>query len=185
MSLRVPVILFKTPANTFPSDPYTQLLEEHGYEPSFVPVLNESFRLDELEAIIVGGEDEYEGVVIMSRRGADAWVRAARRAGHGSGKYQAANCNSIDVSAKSVKQGKPSSTAHLMLNADSEQDCSLGELYRSLQLEPPLERASFKPIFCAFSDLTLLILRTPVNPRPPLSLSSSERHLERVDTKPT
>ena len=72
-----PVILFKTPADPVASDPYLSALSEK-YTPYFVPVLQETFHLDDLCALSTGNK-EWEGVVITSRRGAEAWVQAVHR----------------------------------------------------------------------------------------------------------
>ncbi len=74
---RIPVILFRAPINPSSSDPYHLTFQQHGYEATSVPVLTETFRTDELRRILERGCQGYDGVVIMSRRGAEGWVRAA------------------------------------------------------------------------------------------------------------
>lgn len=75
--VKPPVILFKTPADPVASDPYYAALSSN-YTPYFVPVLQEVFHLDDLCALLTGSK-EWEGVVITSRRGAEAWVQAVDR----------------------------------------------------------------------------------------------------------
>lgn len=84
------VVLFKTPQSEFgPSaDPYYKLLHQHGYETTFVPVLEDAYDTAELERVLVGGDVEgnrgervnadFDGIIITSRRGAEGWLRAAR-----------------------------------------------------------------------------------------------------------
>lgn len=87
---RSPVLLFKTPIQPFTSDSYRILLAKDGYEPIFVPVLAETFRTEELGGIIESGGKGYEGLVIMSRRAAEAWVKAAKAIdSHEQAKFQA------------------------------------------------------------------------------------------------
>jgi len=69
-----PVILFKTPADPVASDPYYAALSRN-YTPYFVPVLQETFHLDDL-CTVLSGSRKWEGVVMTSRRGAEAWVQA-------------------------------------------------------------------------------------------------------------
>lgn len=71
------VILIKAPIHSSHSDPYRQLFEQQGFEPVFLPVLLEVFDLHALEQVLSEGGHGYEGVVIMSRRGAEGWVKAA------------------------------------------------------------------------------------------------------------
>ena len=72
------VLLFRSPTSPPTSDPYHVLLTRHGYAAEPIPVLTETFRVDELGAIIEDGPGKWEGVVMMSRRGAEGWVRAAQ-----------------------------------------------------------------------------------------------------------
>jgi uroporphyrinogen-III synthase len=72
---KAPVLLFKTPTEPLEADPYHQTLSE-DFEPYFVPVLAEEYHIDELRAVFREHE-RWEGVVITSRRGAEAWVQAA------------------------------------------------------------------------------------------------------------
>ena len=73
-NLAVPVILFKTPSHPFASDPY-HLLAQDAYEPKSIPVLKEIFLFEQLKRVVEQGVGGYEGVVIMSRRGAEGWVK--------------------------------------------------------------------------------------------------------------
>ena len=75
--VKPPVILFKTPADPVSSDPYYAALSSN-YTPYFVPVLQETFHLDDLCTLLTG-RTEWEGVIITSRRGAEAWVQAVDR----------------------------------------------------------------------------------------------------------
>ncbi|WRT63608.1 uncharacterized protein IL334_000531 [Kwoniella shivajii] len=81
-----PVILFKTPSSSSSSsslssssasnDPYTQALSSTNYQPTHIPVLEERYDTAELASIIQRGGDEWEGVIITSRRGAEGWIQA-------------------------------------------------------------------------------------------------------------
>lgn len=80
---RSAVIVFKTPSDPVETDPYHVALRD-GLDhlgPVFVQVLQEKFELDRLKEIVRAGPDEWAGVVITSKRGAEAWVRAARDVG--------------------------------------------------------------------------------------------------------
>jgi uroporphyrinogen-III synthase len=86
----VPVVLFKTPTEPLASDSYQLRLTEAGYSPIFVNVLAERWLTEKLVGILLEGngrhrgelerKQEWEGVVITSRRGAEGWVQAARKA---------------------------------------------------------------------------------------------------------
>ncbi|WWC97312.1 hypothetical protein V866_004191 [Kwoniella sp. B9012] len=72
----IPVILFKTPSPSSSLDPYTQSLSSTSYQPTFIPVLEETYDTTSLVPILEGGSENWEGVIITSRRGAEGWVRA-------------------------------------------------------------------------------------------------------------
>lgn len=70
-----PVVLFKTPAEPLETDSYCRALSE-DFDPHIVPVLADKFHTDELRTILQA-QRRWEAVVITSRRGAEAWARAA------------------------------------------------------------------------------------------------------------
>ncbi|WVQ64561.1 uncharacterized protein L199_002728 [Kwoniella botswanensis] len=72
----IPVILFKTPSPSSSLDQYTQSLSSTSYQPTFIPVLEETYDTTSLVPILEGGSEDWEGVIITSRRGAEGWVRA-------------------------------------------------------------------------------------------------------------
>ncbi|WWD06084.1 hypothetical protein V865_004169 [Kwoniella europaea PYCC6329] len=72
----IPVVLFKTPSPSSSLDPYTQSLSSTSYQPTFIPVLEETYDTSSLVPILEGGCEHWEGVIITSRRGAEGWVRA-------------------------------------------------------------------------------------------------------------
>ncbi|WWC57829.1 uncharacterized protein I303_100364 [Kwoniella dejecticola CBS 10117] len=91
MSTSTPIILFKTPSPTVSLDPYYQTLTSTSssssssssrsstsstYDPTFIPVLEETYTTIDLVPIIEAGPSKWEGVIITSRRGAEGWVRA-------------------------------------------------------------------------------------------------------------
>ena len=72
---KIPVVLFKTPAEPLETDSYCRALSE-DFDPHIVPVLADKFHTDELRTILQA-QRRWEAVVITSRRGAEAWARAA------------------------------------------------------------------------------------------------------------
>lgn len=87
------VILFKAPLppHNIASDPYYQLLRKQGYEPTFIPVLEESFEAQEIESVLLGRQGAFDAVIITSRRGAEGWLKAAQsvlETGHGMSGFQ-------------------------------------------------------------------------------------------------
>ena len=72
------VLLFRSPTSPPDSDPYQVLFTRYGNGVESIAVLAETFSTDELGAIIEHGPGSWEGVVLMSRRGAEGWVRAAQ-----------------------------------------------------------------------------------------------------------
>lgn len=74
------VVLFKTPGPSSSADPYRDIFEAAGYSIRYVPVLQEQFQLEPLLRVLgeVGDAVDWAGVVITSKRGAEAWMRAAR-----------------------------------------------------------------------------------------------------------
>ncbi|ORY25159.1 Uroporphyrinogen-III synthase HemD-domain-containing protein [Naematelia encephala] len=76
-SHRTPIIIFKRPLDIIVSDPYFVDLYASGeYEPHFIPVLTETFKTDGLRDIISKGGAAWDGVIITSKRGAEAWIKA-------------------------------------------------------------------------------------------------------------
>ncbi|KAH7103660.1 tetrapyrrole biosynthesis, uroporphyrinogen III synthase [Auriculariales sp. MPI-PUGE-AT-0066] len=77
---RVPIILLKTPADELEDDAHHVELNARGYQPVFVPVLKTSFtNQDQLQRLIAAGPNyRFSGVVVTSRRAADAWKAAAK-----------------------------------------------------------------------------------------------------------
>ncbi|KAK6904952.1 hypothetical protein I204_08057 [Kwoniella mangroviensis CBS 8886] len=76
MTRPIPVILFKTPSPSSSLDPYSQSLSSKSYQPTFIPVLEETYDTSSLVPSLEGGSEHWEGVIITSRRGAEGWVRA-------------------------------------------------------------------------------------------------------------
>ena len=83
------VILFKTPqSESKPStDPYYELLNQYGYETTFVPVLEDAYDTAALERVLGGDVEDnrgervnagFDGIIITSRRGAEGWMSSAR-----------------------------------------------------------------------------------------------------------
>ncbi|WWC85536.1 uncharacterized protein L201_000400 [Kwoniella dendrophila CBS 6074] len=76
MLSKKPIILFKTPSPSSALDPYNKILSSTSYDPTFIPVLEETYSIDDLQPILKAGPSRYEGVIITSRRGAEGWNRA-------------------------------------------------------------------------------------------------------------
>ena len=76
---RIRVILFKTPVPACEedsrTDPYHTILSSGGFLPSLVPVLEDTYHLDALREVLVSKE-EWQGVIVTSKRGAEGWTRA-------------------------------------------------------------------------------------------------------------
>mgnify|MGYP002718868649 CR=1 FL=1 len=84
---RSTVVLFKTPVHGVQGenggeaaggDPYAETLRQGGFDTAFVPVLQEEYHLEEVCAVLQSDE-EWEGVVVTSKRGAEGWVRAVSK----------------------------------------------------------------------------------------------------------
>ena len=86
-NLPIPVILFRTLTQPFASDPFHLLLAQGPYEEKSIPVLNETYVVEELTRIVERGPDGWEGVIIMSRRGAEGWVQATKLFNDARGDY--------------------------------------------------------------------------------------------------
>jgi uroporphyrinogen-III synthase len=71
------VVLFKTPTTTNGSDSYQESFTRAGCGVTYIPVLQETFHLDQLTRIILDGNPTWGGIVITSKRGAEAWIQAA------------------------------------------------------------------------------------------------------------
>lgn len=71
------IVLCKTPSpKPDGCDAYTDAFGSAGYEVGHLPVLQEEFRLAELGRVLQGGEEEWEAVVMTSKRSAEAWIQA-------------------------------------------------------------------------------------------------------------
>lgn len=90
-----PVILFKTPHPSPSTDPYHHAFSESAssssnsaekYQTHFIPVLNETYHLQEIVKIIEEGPDQWEGVIVTSRRGMEGWVKGVQTYLGGTGK---------------------------------------------------------------------------------------------------
>ncbi|RXK37643.1 hypothetical protein M231_05055 [Tremella mesenterica] len=66
------VILFRTPTE---QDTYHLTLSSLGYHPISIPVLMEEYHISQLIQIIQNGPT-YDGIIISSKRSAEAWIRA-------------------------------------------------------------------------------------------------------------
>jgi hypothetical protein len=75
MRCRPRVILFKTPLEP---DPYSETLGTE-YEVEFMPVLQETYVVEELKTVLKDGGG-WEGVVVSSKRGAGGYLAAAAAA---------------------------------------------------------------------------------------------------------
>ncbi|OXC71287.1 hypothetical protein AYX13_00154 [Cryptococcus neoformans] len=82
-----PVILFKTPHPSPSTDPYQHAFSKSAssssnsaekYQPHFIPVLQETYHLSEIVKIIEEGPDQWEGVIVTSRRGMEGWVKGVQ-----------------------------------------------------------------------------------------------------------
>lgn len=73
MQCKSRVILFKTPLEP---DPYSETLGSE-YEVAFIPVLQETYVVEELKAVLRGGGGGWEAVVVSSKRGAGGYIAAA------------------------------------------------------------------------------------------------------------
>jgi uroporphyrinogen-III synthase len=71
------VVLFKTPTTTNGTDAYEESFSRAGFGITYVPVLQETFHLDQLTRIILDRDSTWGGIVITSKRGAEAWTQAA------------------------------------------------------------------------------------------------------------
>ncbi|ODO01947.1 hypothetical protein L198_02678 [Cryptococcus wingfieldii CBS 7118] len=115
-----PVILFKTPNSSLADDPYHAALSRpclsSQYQPHWVPVLQETYSIDELVPFLEDGPIQWEGIIVTSRRGMEGWVRAvqahlAQQSGHkGKGRAVDSQENWSDIPLFSVGQA---STEHL------------------------------------------------------------------------
>lgn len=71
------IVLCKTASsNEDGVDAYREAFETVGLQVQYIPVLQEDFRLDELRAVLQDGNGRWAGVVITSKRGAEAWLKA-------------------------------------------------------------------------------------------------------------
>lgn len=71
------VWLIKAPPSVS-GESYTTELEAAGFAPLYIPALVEEFETSELESLLTDGENEWDGVIITSKRGAEGWVRAVK-----------------------------------------------------------------------------------------------------------
>ncbi|WWD22338.1 hypothetical protein CI109_106829 [Kwoniella shandongensis] len=72
-----PVILFKTPSSSSSSsDPYALALTPAAYTAHFVPVLTEEYESASLLELLRDGCEQWEGVVVTSKRGMEGWVKS-------------------------------------------------------------------------------------------------------------
>jgi uroporphyrinogen-III synthase len=71
------IVLCKTASsNEDGVDAYREAFETVGFQVQYIPVLQEDFRLDELRAVLQDRNGRWAGVVITSKRGAEAWIQA-------------------------------------------------------------------------------------------------------------
>ncbi len=101
------IILFKTPTEPLGWDPYHIAFAEIGYEARFVSVLKETFRIHELKGIIAAGGGDWEGVVMMSRRGAEGWVKAAKAITEDDGQSSGDNRRRDVSPSRVIRSDKP------------------------------------------------------------------------------
>jgi hypothetical protein len=73
MQCRPRIILFKTPLEP---DPYSDTLGSE-YEVEFIPVLQETYVVEELKTVLRGGGGGWEAVIVSSKRGAGGYIAAA------------------------------------------------------------------------------------------------------------
>jgi uroporphyrinogen-III synthase len=73
------VILFKTQSQANGTDTYQDTFAQAGFEVQYIPVLQETFHLDELSHLISDQDKGWGGVIITSKRGAEGWIQAAQR----------------------------------------------------------------------------------------------------------
>ncbi|WWC67098.1 uncharacterized protein I206_101005 [Kwoniella pini CBS 10737] len=76
MSDQIPIILFKTPSPSYELDSYTKILSKTKYNSTFIPILEETYHINELISIIEEGSNKWEGVIITSKRGSEGWIKA-------------------------------------------------------------------------------------------------------------
>lgn len=67
------VVLFRTPTSP---DTYTPALSAAGYTSVSIQALDDEIQTAELGEIVSAGAEAWQGVIITSRRGAEAWVAA-------------------------------------------------------------------------------------------------------------
>ena len=66
------ILLLKAPADDQEKDPYEKILEEEGYNVNMVPVLEFQFSNEETLITRMKSPDEYDGMIITSKRAAEA-----------------------------------------------------------------------------------------------------------------
>lgn len=71
------VILFKAPGSSDEPDPYRLRFESASYRLGYVPVLQEFFDTAELSGLL-SESDNWAGVIITSKRGAEGWIKAVQ-----------------------------------------------------------------------------------------------------------
>lgn len=72
-----PVIVLKEPRSADTPDPYAAALEQRGYEPVMLGVLEHT--LDNVDALVEVARtrrEDYAGVIVTSQRAVEAWARA-------------------------------------------------------------------------------------------------------------
>jgi len=72
------VVLFKTPTTNNGTDAYEQQFTRAGFGVMNIPVLQETFHLEELTRIVLDSDAVWGGVVMTSKRGSEAWAQAAQ-----------------------------------------------------------------------------------------------------------
>lgn len=72
------VVLFKTPTTNNGTDAYEQIFVRARFGVTYIPVLQETFHLEELTRIVLDSDAVWGGVVMTSKRGSEAWAQAAQ-----------------------------------------------------------------------------------------------------------
>ena len=96
------VVLFRTPAQP---DPYHVQFAGSGYIPISIQVLSETFLTGDLREIIASEEVGWEGVILMSRRGAEGWIKAV----------EALLSDSSESALLSLTEAKPDTSKHTQI----------------------------------------------------------------------